>query len=77
MEWKVPGNTGRRYGAVSGDRNPIHLYPLTARLFGFKRQIAHGMWSKARALGQLQQQLPEEVFRVDVQFKLPMFIPPP
>lgn len=75
IEWKVPGNTGRRYGAVSGDRNPIHLYPLTARLFGFKRQIAHGMWSKARALGQLQRQLPEEAFRVDVQFKLPMFIP--
>ena len=43
VEWKVPGDIGRRYGAVSGDRNPIHLYPLSAKLFGFKRQIAHGM----------------------------------
>jgi len=75
IEWKVPGNTGRRYGSVSGDRNPIHLYPLTAKLFGFKRQIAHGMWSKARALGQLQHELPEEAFTVAVQFKVPMFIP--
>lgn len=74
-QWKVPGDTGRRYGAVSGDRNPIHLYPLTAKLFGFKRQIVHGMWSKARCLAALHSQLPEGPFTVDVQFKLPMFIP--
>ena len=74
-EWKVPADAGRRYGAVSGDRNPIHLYPLTARLFGFKRQIVHGMWSKARCLAALHGQLPEGAFTVDVQFKLPMFIP--
>lgn len=75
VDWKVPGDIGRRYGAISGDRNPIHLYPLTAKLFGFKRQIAHGMWSKARSLGELQHKLPEEAFSVDVHFKLPMFIP--
>ena len=50
---------GRRYGAVSGDRNPIHLYPLTARLFGFRRAIAHGMWTKARCLAALEGRLPE------------------
>jgi len=33
------------------------------------------MWSKARCLAELQNQLPEEAFTVDVQFKLPMFIP--
>lgn len=75
VEWKVPDNIGRRYGAVSGDRNPIHLYPLTAKLLGFKRQIAHGMWSKARCLAELESQLPKAAFTVDVQFKLPMFIP--
>lgn len=74
-EWKVPGDIGRRYGAVSGDRNPIHLYPLTAKLFGFKRHIAHGMWSKARCLAELDNQLPEKPFTVDVSFKLPLFIP--
>ncbi len=75
VEWKVPDNIGRRYGAVSGDRNPIHLYPLTAKLLGFKRQIAHGMWSKARCLAELESQLPKSAYSVDVQFKLPMFIP--
>lgn len=75
IEWSVPDNIGRRYGAVSGDRNPIHLYPLTAKLLGFKRQIAHGMWSKARCLAELEPSLPIGPFSVDVQFKLPMFIP--
>ena len=37
--------------SVSGDVNPIHLSGLTAKAFGFKRAIAHGMWVKARALG--------------------------
>lgn len=51
-EWRLPGDLGRRYGAVSGDRNPIHLHPLTARLFGFPRAIAHGMWTVARCLAE-------------------------
>ncbi|QTE00186.1 MaoC family dehydratase [Streptomyces cyanogenus] len=49
-EWSLAGDVGRRYGAASGDRNPIHLHPLTARLFGFPRTIAHGMWTLARCL---------------------------
>ncbi|WP_420718639.1 MaoC family dehydratase [Streptomyces sp. NRRL S-813] len=49
-EWRLAGDLGRRYGAASGDRNPIHLHPLTARLFGFPRAIVHGMWTVARCL---------------------------
>ncbi|MET7810097.1 MaoC/PaaZ C-terminal domain-containing protein [Streptomyces sp. NPDC005395] len=51
-EWRLAGDVGRRYGAASGDRNPIHLHPLTARLFGFPRAIAHGMWTVARCLAE-------------------------
>jgi acyl dehydratase len=72
--WKVPGDIGRRYAAVSGDRNPIHLYPLTARLFGMPRPIAHGMWVKARCLAELEPSLPD-AFTVSVRFKLPLFLP--
>jgi acyl dehydratase len=71
---RVPGDIGRRYGAVSGDRNPIHLYPLTARAFGFRRAIAHGMWLKARVLATLEGRLPES-FEVDVAFKAPLLLP--
>lgn len=51
--WRLPGDLGRRYGAVSGDINPIHLHPLTARALGFPRAIAHGMWTYARVLAHL------------------------
>ena len=72
--WRLPGDVGRRYAEVSGDRNPIHLHPLSARLFGMPGMIAHGMWLKARCLAALEALLPES-FEVDVRFKLPVVIP--
>ena len=72
--WEIPGDIGRQYGAVSGDRNPIHLYNFTAKLFGFPRAIAHGMWTKARCLAAYDGRLPA-AFTVDVQFKLPVLLP--
>lgn len=73
-EWRLPGDLGRRYAAVSGDRNPIHLYGLTAKAFGFPRQIAHGMWTKARCVAQLESRLPD-AFAVEVGFKKPILLP--
>jgi acyl dehydratase len=51
--WQLPADLGRRYAAVSGDVNPIHLHRLAARPFGFPRAIAHGMWTCARVLAAL------------------------
>ncbi|HHV21662.1 MAG TPA: hypothetical protein GXZ30_09070 [Propionibacterium sp.] len=48
--WPLAADLGRRYAAISGDVNPIHLHPWAARAFGFPRTIAHGMWSLARTL---------------------------
>jgi len=59
---------------VSGDRNPIHLYSLTAKAFGFPSAIAHGMWLKARTLAALEGRLPD-AFTVDVAFKTPVMLP--
>jgi len=73
--WTVAENTGRRYAKVSGDSNLIHLYAFTAKLFGFKRAIAHGMWSKACAVAELDNHLPNGPFKVSVAFKLPVFMP--
>ena len=72
--WRVPGDLGRRYAAVSGDHNPIHLYALTAKAFGFPRQIAHGMWSKARCLAALDGRLPDAV-TTEVAFRKPILLP--
>lgn len=73
--WSVPNDIGRCYGRVSKDINPIHLSALSAKLFGFKRAIAHGMWTKARCLAALQDELPEEGYAVEVEFKRPVFLP--
>lgn len=72
--WRIPGDQGRRYAAVSGDRNPIHLYGLTAKPFGFPRAIAHGLWTKARALAALEAQLPD-AFTAHVEFRKPVLLP--
>ena len=74
VEWKLKGDLGRRFAGVSGDRNPIHLYPLTAKAFGFPTNIAHGMWTKSRALAALQNRLPK-AYEVNVEFRKPVLLP--
>jgi acyl dehydratase len=72
--WRVPARTGGDYAGFSGDRNPIHTSRIGARLFGFARPIAHGMWTKARCLAALEGRLPT-AYTVDVAFKLPIRLP--
>jgi hypothetical protein len=73
--WHLSSDLGRRYALVSGDSNPIHLFSLSAKLFGFKGHIAHGMWSKARIVAALYKKLDTDACRVIVYFKLPIFLP--
>ncbi|MFF2438304.1 MaoC family dehydratase [Streptomyces sp. NPDC058107] len=73
VEWRLPGDLGRRYGAASGDRNPIHLYPLTARPFGYPRAIAHGMWTVARCLAESAE--PGRISYVRADFRAPVLLP--
>jgi len=72
--WDVPGDTGRRYAAVSGDVDPMHLSSLAARAFGFPRTLVHGMWTKAHALAAIEARLPE-AYAVDVAFDEPLLLP--
>jgi hypothetical protein len=71
----VPRSVGRRYGFLSGDLNPIHLGDRGAKLFGFDRAVAHGMWSMARALAALGPDVLAPPVQVHVDFKLPLFLP--
>jgi len=72
--WNLPGGTGREYGAISGDRNPIHLSALSAKAFGFPRAIAHGMYTAARALAEVG---PDrgDTYRWTVDFAKPVLLP--
>ncbi|ELA08364.1 MaoC-like dehydratase [Moraxella macacae 0408225] len=71
--WQVAEDIGRRYAFISGDFNLIHLHPLSAKAFGFPKAIAHGMWTKAKCLAQLND-LPK-AFSCNVDFKSPIFLP--
>jgi acyl dehydratase len=73
--WKAPSDIGRQYAKVSGDYNPIHLSAISAKLFGFPRAIAHGLWIKARTLAALADHLPAANVEIAVQFRKPVRLP--
>ncbi|MFJ4154612.1 MaoC family dehydratase [Pseudomonas sp. NPDC089752] len=73
--WYADSDVGRRYAKVCGDYNPIHLSAASARLFGFPKAIAHGMWSKAMALAALRGHLPNSGYAFEVDFRKPVRLP--
>jgi len=75
QRWSLAADLGRRFAKVSGDHNPSHTSWPGARLFGFKRPIAHGMWTLGRALAAQQPPRPLDAAGLDCEFKLPMFLP--
>jgi acyl dehydratase len=73
-QWRLDADVGRRYAAVSGDRNPIHLSALSARALGFPRAIAHGMYTASRALATVGPAR-TEAFSWTVEFVAPVLLP--
>jgi acyl dehydratase len=69
----TPGQI-RRYAAIGGDHNPIHTSSLGAKLFGFPTSIAHGMFSAAAVLANIEGQLPGAL-RYSVKFGKPVLLP--
>lgn len=64
----------RRYASVGGDHNPIHTNAVAAKLFGFPTVIAHGMFTAAAVLANVEGQLPEAV-EYSVRFAKPVVLP--
>ncbi len=64
----------RRYASIGGDHNPIHTNPVGAKLFGFPTVIAHGMYSAAAVLANLEASLPDAV-TYSVRFGKPVLLP--
>lgn len=73
--WYADTDIGRRYAKVCGDYNPIHLSGVSARLFGFPRAIAHGMWTQAMALAALRSHLPASGYAFASGFRKPVRLP--
>lgn len=72
--WNLPANLGFEFAKASGDFNPIHLHPLTAKLFGFQGHIAHGMWNVGKILALLEKRVAKN-YELTVLFKTPVFLP--
>lgn len=72
--WSLPADAGRRYAAVSGDVNPIHMSALSAKAFGFPKAIAHGMYTASRAFTESRVDLSRPL-RWDVTFDAPVTLP--
>jgi acyl dehydratase len=70
--WTLDAGAGRRYARLSGDWNPIHLWPATARLFGFRQPIIHGMHSAASAEAALDRLSGRPTQSLQIEFKRPV-----
>ncbi|OAN35425.1 MaoC/PaaZ C-terminal domain-containing protein [Mycolicibacterium iranicum] len=64
----------KHYASVGGDHNPIHTNGIAAKLFGFPTVIAHGMFSAAAVLANIEGQLPDAV-KYSVRFAKPVVLP--
>ncbi|WP_409019009.1 MaoC family dehydratase [Brevundimonas vesicularis] len=73
--WRATAAVARHYARLSGDANPIHTSALGARILGFPRPLAHGMWTKARALAALLPDRRVDVAEAEVSFRNPLFLP--
>jgi acyl dehydratase len=71
---KITQRQIRRYASIGADHNPIHTSLLGAKVFGFPRPIAHGMFSAAAVLANIEGQLPDAV-SYHVKFAKPVFLP--
>jgi acyl dehydratase len=71
-EWPLAADAGRRYAAVSGDWNPIHLWPWSARLLGMKTPIIHGMHTVGKACAELERQQGQRLAAISARFKAPV-----
>ncbi|MGF6273906.1 hypothetical protein ABIB38_002284 [Massilia sp. UYP11] len=70
--WTVAHDAGRRYAALSGDWNPIHLWPWSARLMGMRAPIIHGAHTLAKACSLLQASTERDIAALWCHFRQPV-----
>jgi len=70
--WTLAHDAGRRYAALSGDWNPIHLWPWSARLMGMRTPIIHGAHTMAQACAHLERAGQGRLASVWCRFRSPL-----
>lgn len=71
-DWQTSLSDSLAYARLSGDWNPIHLHPLTARLFGLRRPIVHGMATLARTAAALERHHGQPLRSISARFRRPL-----
>jgi acyl dehydratase len=71
-EWRLSSASGRDYAALSGDWNPIHLWPWSARLMGLKQPIIHGMHTLGRVCAELERAGGRPLSQLGGRFRAPV-----
>ncbi|MGZ5199150.1 MAG: MaoC/PaaZ C-terminal domain-containing protein [Telluria sp.] len=73
--WSLAPSAGRGYASISGDWNPIHLWPWSARLMGLKTPIIHGMHTVGKACATLESNSGRRITAITARFKAPVALP--
>ena len=72
---QAPEGTGRAFGRLTGDINPIHMHAVPARAFGFPKAIAHGWWTTGRSTAELAVDAAVPGRRLEIVFVRPIVLP--
>jgi acyl dehydratase len=70
--WRLSPSSGRAYATLSGDWNPIHLWPWSARLMGLHAPIIHGMHTLGRVCAELERAGGRPLTALDGRFRAPV-----
>lgn len=73
-QFKVPSGAGKQFARITGDYNPIHVSKILARIFGFRRDLVHGMWGVAHGTSSSDELCHSGPIRADISFKGPLFM---
>lgn len=73
--WDLSAGAGLRYARASGDYNPVHLWPWSARLLGFSRPILHGHCTLAMVSHELTRITGKVPRKVSGRFRTPLELP--
>lgn len=71
----ITQKTALEYARLSNDYNPIHLSTPTAKLFGLKKAVIHGMYNAHFVLYQLLKQDKLTGKNITIAFNKPCYLP--
>ena len=70
----VADDAGVQYGKLSGDKNPVHISSVAAKLFGFSKPFIQGLCTANYVLKELAQISQGKIHYFEISFLSPVFV---